>query len=115
MMLDKLSALNFNAGMSTKNPIDKSHLNHLSTRPALDCWRVVSHFGGLTSLVKMMREEGVDLSADAVDKWRRRGNIPTTQLIQLAAIARKRGMRFDIYDFIKEENNNNGLGKRAAG
>jgi len=115
-MLDKLSAFNFNLRMSTERLNKNSQQNPVSTRPALDCWRVVSHFGGLTSLVKMMREEGVDLSADAVDKWRRRGNIPTTQLIQLAAIARKRGMRFDIYDFIKtEESNNNGLGKRAAG
>jgi hypothetical protein len=64
----------------------------------------------------MMREEGVDLSADAVDKWRRRGNIPTNQLVHLAAIARKRGMRFDIYDFIKttDGSHNNGLRKRAV-
>jgi len=69
----------------------------------LDCWAVVAHFGGLAKTSRLMKQHGVDLSVDAIEKWRRRGNIPTSQLVTLAAIARANGVRFDIYDFIKDK------------
>ena len=69
----------------------------------LDCWAVVAHFGGLVKTSRLMKQAGIDLSVDAIEKWRRRGNIPTSQLVTLAAIARANGVRFDIYDFIKDK------------
>ena len=73
----------------------------------LDCWAVVAHFGGLAKTSRLMKQHGVDLSVDAIEKWRRRGNIPTSQLVTLAAIARANGVRFDIYDFIKDRSEPN--------
>lgn len=73
----------------------------------LDCWAVVAHFGGLAKTSRLMKQHGVDLSVDAIEKWRRRGNIPTSQLVTLAAIARANGVRFDIYDFIKDKSKPN--------
>lgn len=80
-----------------------SDINQTSVEVELDCWAVVAHFGGLAKCSRMMREHGIDLSVDAIEKWRRRKNIPTAQLVALAAIARERGVRFDLYDFIKEK------------
>lgn len=77
--------------------------HHTKIDVELDCWAVVRHFGGLAKCSRMMREFGIDLSVDAIEKWRRRKNIPTSQLVALAAIAREKGVRFDIYDFIKEK------------
>lgn len=77
--------------------------HHTNIDVELDCWAVVRHFGGLAKCSRLMREFGIDLSVDAIEKWRRRKNIPTAQLVTLAAIARAKGVRFDIYDFIKEK------------
>jgi hypothetical protein len=71
----------------------------------LDCWKLIQHFGGLSKTSKLMREYGIPVSVDVIEKWRRRGSVPSAQLITLAAIAKARGLRFDLYDFILEKNN----------
>jgi len=66
----------------------------------IDAKKVVSDFGGMTKTARLLTEYGVPLTRDAVDKWRRAGRIPAPHLLNLAVIARKRGQRFDLYDYI---------------
>lgn len=66
----------------------------------LDCASIISHFGGTTQLYRLLTTHGTAITPKAIEKWRSRNNIPTNQLISLAQIAKERGMRFDIYDFI---------------
>lgn len=75
---------------------------HQTINAELDCHAVVAHFGGIAQLCRILREHGISLSVKAVEKWKSRGSIPASQLVILAAIAKERGMRFDIYDFIEE-------------
>ncbi len=70
----------------------------------LDCYKVVDHFGGLMKTSRLLAANGINISVDAIEKWRRRGSIPQKQLINLAWIAKQNGIRFDIYDFIKVDN-----------
>lgn len=83
--------------------MDLADRQHQTINAELDCWAVVAHFGGKAQLCRTMREHGIDLSVKAIEKWRSRRNIPTAQLVTLAAIAKARGVRFDIYDFIKHK------------
>jgi len=80
---------------------DRQHQTASCVNARLDCRAVVSHFGGKSALCRTLKEHGVELSVKAIEKWRSRQNIPTAQLVTLAAIAKARGIRFDIYDFIK--------------
>jgi hypothetical protein len=72
----------------------------------LDCWSVIQHFGGLSATAKLFREHGITVNVDSIEKWRRRGSIPSASLITLASIAKLRGVRFDLYDFITESDTN---------
>jgi hypothetical protein len=83
----------------------------------LDCAAVVKHFGGLAKCSRLLRQYGVNVSVDAVEKWRRRQSIPANQLVNLAWIAKMERMRFDLYDFICGDTNDDGAihsSKRAA-
>lgn len=68
----------------------------------LDATKVVRDFGGMTKTARLLTENGNPITRDAVDKWRRANRIPTPHLLHLAVIARERGQRFDIYDYIQE-------------
>lgn len=82
--------------------MDFNDRQHKTPRFALDCWKVIAHFGGLSNTARLMRDSGVPMTIGTVEKWRRRGSIPSSQLIALAAIAKDKKMRFNIYDFITD-------------
>lgn len=69
----------------------------------LDAQKVVRDFGGMTKTARLLTESGVPITRDAVDKWRRASRIPTPHLLNLAMIAKTRGQRFDLYDYIIQE------------
>lgn len=85
--------------------MDFNDRQHKTNRYALDCWKVIEHFGGLAKTARLMHQHGVPMTIGTVEKWRRRGSIPSSQLITLAAIAKSKKMRFNIYDFITENKN----------
>tara|TARA_B100000965_G_scaffold217683_1_gene182218 strand:- start:630 stop:896 length:267 start_codon:yes stop_codon:yes gene_type:complete len=66
----------------------------------LDAKKMVRDFGGMTSTARLLTEAGVTITRDAVDKWRRAKRIPSPHLLSLALIAKDRGQRFDVYDYI---------------
>ena len=66
----------------------------------LDAKKMVRDFGGMTSTARLLTEAGVPITRDAVDKWRRAKRIPSPHLLSLALIAKERGQRFDVYDYI---------------
>lgn len=68
----------------------------------LDATKVVRDFGGMTKTARLLTEHGNPITRDAVDKWRRANRIPTPHLLRLAVIARDKGQRFDLYDYIVE-------------
>lgn len=80
--------------------MDLADRQHQTSKPELDCASIISHFGGTTQLYRLLTEHGSPITTKAIEKWRSRKNIPTAQLVTLADIAKQRGMRFDIYDFI---------------
>ena len=67
----------------------------------LDLRRMVKDFGGMTNTSRLLTADGWPTSRDAVDKWRRRQSLPVSTLCVLALIAKERGQRFDLYDYIK--------------
>ena len=62
--------------------------------------KIVRDFGGMTACARLLTDHGCPITADGVDKWRRRGSIPTKSLIALTKIAHKRRQRFDLLDYI---------------
>ena len=62
--------------------------------------KIVRDFGGMTACARLLTDFGCPITADGVDKWRRRGSIPTRSLIALTKIAHKRRQRFDLLDYI---------------
>lgn len=85
--------------------MDFNDRQNKTNRFSLDCWKVIAHFGGLASTAKLMRDNGIPMTIGTVEKWRRRGSIPSSQLITLAAIAKGNKMRFNLYDFITDNKN----------
>jgi len=67
----------------------------------IDAKKVVTDFGGMTMTARLLTENGFPITRDAVDKWRRAKRIPLSHFARLALIAKDRGQRFDIYDYIK--------------
>lgn len=65
-----------------------------------DARKIVKDFGGMTATSRALTENGYPVTRDAVDKWRRRSSLPVATLCQLALIAKNRGQRFDLYDYI---------------
>lgn len=72
----------------------------------LNARKIVEHLGGLAATRRMLREGGVDISIDAIDKWRRRGSIPGDKIAVLAAAAKRKRRAFNLYDFIETEGTN---------
>lgn len=70
----------------------------------LDPYLLVKHFGGMTATSKLLTAYGHSISPKAVEKWRLRGRIPMDTIVMLAVIAKDKGIRFDLYDFIFEGN-----------
>jgi len=68
----------------------------------LDPYQLVKHFGGMTATSKLLSAYGHPTSPKAVEKWRLRGRIPMETVVMLAVIAKDKGIRFDLYDFIGE-------------
>lgn len=68
----------------------------------LDPYTLVKHFGGMTATSKLLTAYGHPISPKAVEKWRLRGRIPIDTIVMLAVIAKDKGIRFDLYDFIVE-------------
>ena len=68
----------------------------------LDAHKVVRDFGGMTKTARLLTDAGQPITRDAVDKWRRASRIPSPHLLHLAMIAKERGQRFDLYDYIVE-------------
>lgn len=85
--------------------MDFNDRQHKTTKFILDCKRVIEHFGGLANTARIMRDSGVPMNVGTVEKWRRRGSIPSAQLITLAVIAKDSGLKFNLYDFITERTN----------
>lgn len=69
----------------------------------MDAKRIVRDFGGMTATARTLTEAGVPITRDAVDKWRRNSRVPSPHLCALAIIAKRRGQRFDLLDYIIEE------------
>ena len=65
--------------------------------------KVVTDFGGMTQTARLLTENGFPITRDAVDKWRRAKRIPLFHFARLALIAKGRGQRIDIYDYIIEK------------
>ena len=57
----------------------------------------------MTQTARLLTENGFPITRDAVDKWRRAKRIPLFHFARLALIAKGRGQRFDIYDYIIEK------------
>lgn len=79
--------------------------HYLLDKHRLDPYRVVKHFGGMTATARLLTAYGKPTPFKTVGQWRLRGRIPIETLVMLAVIARDKGIRFDIYDFLTEEEN----------
>ena len=62
--------------------------------------KIVKDFGGMTATARLLTDHGYPMTADAVDKWRRRNSIPAKAIIALTEIAQARRQRFDVLDYI---------------
>ena len=58
-----------------------------SGRFELDMRRMVSDFGGITAMARMLKASGNDISEGAVDVWRRRRACNVTSLLHIAMAA----------------------------
>lgn len=65
----------------------------------------VLFFGGTADLVRRVQAAGFPLKRKAVEKWSERGQIPGIWLVRLSQMARSEGRKFEIQDFIKQEEN----------
>ena len=54
----------------------------------------------MTATARLLTDHGYPMTADAVDKWRRRNSIPAKAIIALTKIAQARRQRFDLLDYI---------------
>ena len=80
-----------------------SRKDSLLYKHRLDPYRVVKHFGGMTATARLLTAYGKPTPFKTVGQWRLRGRIPIETVVMLAIIARDKGMRFDLYDFLTEE------------
>jgi len=77
-------------------------MNDLIKNNRLDAYGLVRHFGGMTATSKLLCAYGHQTTPKAVEKWRLRGRIPMEIIVMLAVIAKDKGIRFDLYDFITD-------------
>ena len=74
---------------------------------SLNTKKIVREFGGMTKCCKALTQNGNPITLGAVDKWRRRNAMNLKSLLILAVIAKENNKRFDLYDYIIEEDNRN--------
>jgi len=74
---------------------------------SLNTKKIVREFGGMTKCCKALTQNGNPITLGAVDKWRRRNAMNLKSLLILAVIAKENNKRFDLYDYIIEEDNIN--------
>ena len=82
---------------------DTSQKHSVIDKHRLCTYRVVKHFGGMTATARLLTAYGKPTPIKTVGQWRRRRRIPMETLVMLALIARDKGMRFDLYDFLTEK------------
>lgn len=68
-----------------------------------DVRAAVKFFGGPAELARRFTSLGEPLTVKAVEKWQERGQIPGAWLVRMSQLARSQERIFDIYDFIKHE------------
>ena len=73
----------------------------------LDMRRMVSDFGGITAMARMLQASGNDISEGAVDVWRRRKACNITSLLHIANVAHMTGQimpstgrKWNLLDYI---------------
>lgn len=64
---------------------------------------VVRLFGGPSTLLRRLNDMGHDISLKAVDMWVYRGSIPGKWLVELAALAKKDRIKFDLTQFMIDD------------
>lgn len=73
----------------------------------LNTRKIVREFEGKTKTARALTEHSKhNITFDAIDKWSRSGRIPINRFLELAMIAKERNQRFDLYDYIIEEDKN---------
>jgi len=73
----------------------------------LNTRKIVREFKGKTKTARALTEHSKhNITFDAIDKWSRSGRIPINRFLELAMIAKERNQRFDLYDYIIEEDKN---------
>jgi len=60
----------------------------------------------MTKCCKALTQNGNPITLGAVDKWRRRNAMNLKSLLMLAVIAKESNKRFDLYDYILTEQDN---------
>jgi len=70
---------------------------------SLNTSKIVKEFGGMTKCCKALTQNGNPITLGAVDKWRRRNAMNLKSLLMLAVIAKENNKRFDLYDYIINE------------
>ena len=73
---------------------------------SLNTKKIVKEFGGMTKCCKALTQNGNPITLGAVDKWRRRNAMNLKSLLMLAVIAKETNKRFDLYDYILTEQDN---------
>jgi|TARA_R100001460_G_scaffold26426_1_gene53433 hypothetical protein len=73
---------------------------------SLNTKKIVKEFGGMTKCCKALTQNGNPITLGAVDKWRRRNAMNLKSLLMLAVIAKESNKRFDLYDYILTEQDN---------
>ena len=69
--------------------------------------KIILDFGGIKKVCRALKEANHPRSQHAVRNWVRRNNIPIDGVLRLATIARDNNQRFDLLDYVKEEEETN--------
>ena len=65
-----------------------------------DSRKLVKDFGGITATARVLTADSYAISADGVDKWRRRNTVPFQAILHLIKIAKRNNQRFDLSDYL---------------
>ena len=69
--------------------------------------KIILDFGGIKKVVRALKQADHPRSQHAVRNWVRRNNIPIDGVLRLAYIARGNNQRFDLLDYVTEEEETN--------
>lgn|GEM_PF-2229258 len=70
--------------------------------------KLVKDFGGRAKTARTLREHGVEITTDGIDKWNKRSSIPFKSIVTLCVIAKEENKRFEMLDYIESEQSNLG-------